>query len=107
MADAIEAFYTEHPYPPPVTNLDRARDEWRDPNRHRADHSLSWPGTPYRANFEILVAGCGTWQAAKYAVCRPEAHVTGIDVSSTSIDHTAKLKGQYALSNLGMRQLPI
>jgi SAM-dependent methyltransferase len=107
MRDAIEAFYTEHPYPPPVTNLDRARDEWRDPNRHRAEHYLFWPDTPYRADLDILVAGCGTWQAAKYAVCRPDAHVTGIDVSPTSIDHTAKLKGQYALSNLGVRQLPI
>jgi len=107
MSDAIEAFYTEHPYPPPVTNLDRARDEWCDPNRHRAEHHLFWPDTPYRANFDILVAGCGTWQAAKYAVCRPDAHVTGIDVSATSIDHTATLKRQYALSNLGVRQLPI
>jgi SAM-dependent methyltransferase len=107
MSDAIEAFYTEHPYPPPVTNLDRARDEWRDPNRHRAEHFLFWPDIPYRANFDILVAGCGTWQAAKYAVCRPDAHVTGIDVSSTSIDYTATLKRQYALSNLGVRQLPI
>jgi SAM-dependent methyltransferase len=107
MADAIEAFYTERPYPPPVTNLDRARDEWRDPNRHRAEHHLLWPDTPYRADLDILVAGCGTWQAAKYALCRPQARVTGIDVSATSIDHTARLQRQYSLSNLALRQLPI
>jgi len=107
MADAIEAFYTEHPYPPPITNLDRARDEWRDPNRHRAEHHLLWPDTPYRADLDILVAGCGTGQAAKYALCRPQARVTGIDVSATSIDHTARLKRQYSLSNLALRQLPI
>jgi hypothetical protein len=33
--DPIAEFYTRHPYPPPVENLDRARDEWRDPNRVR------------------------------------------------------------------------
>ena len=60
-------FYTRHPYPPPVDNLDRARDEWRDPNRHRAEYHLFWPHRPYRADLDILIAGCGTWQAAKYA----------------------------------------
>jgi hypothetical protein len=39
-ADPISEFYTRHPYPPPVANLDRARDEWRDANRHRAEFHL-------------------------------------------------------------------
>jgi SAM-dependent methyltransferase len=107
MTDAIDAFYSSHPYPPPVTSLDRARDEWRDPNRHRTEYHLFWPGTPYRADLDILIAGCGTSQAAKYAVCHPEARLVGIDVSQTSIDHTGTLKRQYDLSNLDLRQLPI
>ena len=86
--DPIRDFYTSHPYPPPVANLDRARDEWRDENRHRAEYHLLWPDQPYRADLDILVAGCGTWQAAKYALCRPAARVVGIDVSTTSLDHT-------------------
>jgi len=105
--DPISEFYPRHPYPPPVDNLDRARDEWRDPNRHRAEHHLFWPGAPYRADLDILVAGCGTWQAAKYALCRPDALVVGIDVSATSIEHTNKLKLKYGLANLDLRQLPI
>ena len=106
-SDAIEAFYTSHPYPPPVTNLDRARDEWRDANRHRAEYHLLWPGRPYRSDLAILVAGCGTWQAAKYAVCRPEARIVGIDVSATSIACTEALKRKYGLANLEIRQLPL
>src|ERR1700740_988920 len=90
--DPVCEFYTAHPYPPPVENLDRARDEWRDRNRHLAEFHLLWPDQPYRADLEILVAGCGTWQAAKYALCRPEARVTGIDVSTTSLNHTQPLK---------------
>lgn len=107
MTDPIQDFYTRHPYPPPVENLDRAREEWRDPNRHRAEFHLFWPDRPYRADLDILIAGCGTWQAAKYAVCRPDAHVTGIDVSATSIEHTERLKQKYGLANLELRQLPV
>src|SRR5262245_41785770 len=105
--DPVCEFYTHHPYPPPVQNLDRARDEWRDPNRHRAEFHLLWPDRPYHADLDILVAGCGTWQAAKYAVCRPEATVTGIDVSTTSLDHTAQLQRKYSLTNLEIEQRPI
>jgi SAM-dependent methyltransferase len=106
-ADPIREFYTRHPYPPPVANLDRARDEWRDANRHRAEFHLLWPGKAYRADLDILIAGCGTWQAAKYALCRPDARVIGVDVSATSIAHTQKLKQQYGLTNLEIRQLPV
>lgn len=105
--DPIADFYTQHPYPPPVDNLDRARDDWQDPNRHRAEYHLLWPARPYRDRLEILVAGCGTWQAAKYAVSHPHARVVGIDVSATSISHTDRLKQQYNLTNLELRQLPI
>ncbi len=105
--DPVGEFYTRHPYPPPVENLDRARDEWRDVDRQRADFHLFWPHRPFRADLDILVAGCGTWQAAKYAICRPDSRVVGIDVSPTSIDHTEQLKGKYGLTNLDVRQWPI
>ena len=107
LADPIEEFYTRHPYPPPVDNLDRAREEWRDASRDRADYHLFWPGKSYRADLDILVAGCGTRQAAKYALCKPQSRVVGIDVSLTSVEYTRKLKRQYDLANLDVRQIPI
>lgn len=106
-ADPICEFYTDHPYPPPVENLDRARDEWRDENRRRAEHHLFWPDKSYREDLDILIAGCGTWQAAKYALCRPGARVTGIDVSTTSLTHTERLKRKYGLTNLDIQPLSI
>ena len=63
--DPVCEFYTRYPYPPPLDNLDRAREEWRDGTRERAEYHLLWPERAYRRDLDILVAGCGTWQAAK------------------------------------------
>jgi SAM-dependent methyltransferase len=106
-SDPVCEFYTRHPYPPPLENLDRARDMWQDENVHRAEYHVLWPNKEYRPDLDVLVAGCGTWQAAKYALCHPAAHVVGIDLSPTSLEHTEMLKQKYNLTNLEMRQLPI
>ena len=107
VVDKVQAFYDKHPYPPPITDLDQYRRLGQDQVRVRADYHLLWPTTPYRAEQEILVAGCGTSQAAKYALRQPAARVVGIDVSSTSLRHTQKLKRNYNLANLDIHQLPI
>src|SRR5688572_4869516 len=106
-ADPINQFYTQHPYPPPIDNLDRARDMYKDENVLRSEFHLFWPDREYRAEMDVLVAGCGTWQAAKYAICHPAARVVAIDVSPTSLEHTEKLKQKYNLANLEPRELPI
>ena len=105
--DPIYRFYTHHPYPPPVDSLDRARDMWQDQNIHHAEYHVLWPHKPYRADLDVLIAGCGTWQAAKYAICHPEARTLGIDVSPTSLEHTEAHKKKYNLTNLETRQVPI
>jgi 2-polyprenyl-3-methyl-5-hydroxy-6-metoxy-1,4-benzoquinol methylase len=106
-ADEIKVFYDRHPYPPPVTDLDRYRRLRQDWARLRTDYHLLWPTTPYREEQAVLVAGCGTSQAAKHALRQPAARVVGIDVSSTSLRHTQKLKRKYNLANLDIHQLPI
>ena len=107
IADEVKTFYDQHPYPPPVKELNDYRRLWKDQNRRRADYHLYWPDQPYREGLDILVAGCGTSQAARHAMRNPENQVNGIDVSSTSIQHTEDLKRKYNLSNLELRQLPI
>jgi SAM-dependent methyltransferase len=105
--DTVRAFYDLHPYPPPVDNLDGYHTRWQDNNRQRVDFHLHWPRRPYRENLRVLVAGCGTSQAAKHALRRPAAHVVGIDLSETSIRHTLALKRKYNLTNLEVHHLPI
>jgi SAM-dependent methyltransferase len=104
---AVRAFYEDYPYPPPVGDLDRYRELWRDRQRRRADHHLFWPRLPFRENHSILIAGCGTSQAAKHALRWPEARVAGIDFSARSVASTEALKDKYKLDNLHVRQLPI
>jgi len=105
--DPICEFYTNHPFPPPLENLDRALELYQDENVRRSEFHLLWPSREYREDLEVLIAGCGTWQAAKHALCHPGSRVVAIDVSKTSLDHTNYLKDKYDLNNLEVRQLPI
>ncbi len=107
IADEVQSFYDRYPYPRPVDDLEKYRRLWQDRQRRRADYYLYWPAKSYREDFSILVAGCGTSQAAKHAIRWPQAQVTGIDFSATSIRHTEELKRKYHLDNLQLRQLPV
>lgn len=107
VSERVRTFYERHPYPPPVADLDGYRRGWEDPQRRRADHHLFWPARRYRDDLSILIAGCGTSQAAKHAMRWPRARVTGIDFSATSVRNTETLKRKYDLANLTVHQLPI
>lgn len=100
--DAIAAFYDRHPYPPPVDDLDRVA---RSPDR--VAHHRIWPGRHLGSVRRVLVAGCGTSQAARHALRNPSAEVVGIDVSVTSIEHTQRLIDRHAIANLRVERLPI
>jgi len=101
----VKAFYERYPYPPPVDDLDAYRRRWQESQRRRADFHLFWPARAYREDYSILVAGCGTSQAAKYAIRWPAARITGVDFSATSVRHTEQLKRKYKLDNLQVHQL--
>jgi SAM-dependent methyltransferase len=102
----VAAFYETHPYPPPVDDLEAYRQAWND-QRRRADSHLFWPAEPYSDNRSVLVAGCGTTQAAHYALRWPRAQVIGIEISAKSLAFTQKLKRKHALANLELRQLAV
>ena len=103
----VQDFYDRYPYPPPVENLDQYRRAWQDEQKRRADYHLFWPNKSYREHHSVLIAGCGTSQAAKHAMRCPTAQVTGIDLSATSVRCTEDLKRKYALTNLQVHHLPI
>jgi len=106
-AEAVRDFYERLPYPRPIDGLEKYQLLWKDAQRRRADFHLHWAAAAYREDRSILVAGCGTSQAAKHAMRWPEAQVTGIDFSATSVRCTEALKRKYKLNNLELRQLPV
>jgi len=107
VADDVRDFYDRYPYPPPVDNLEKYQRQWQDLRRRRADYHLFWPNRSYQEDQTILIAGCGTSQAAKHALRWPQAQVTGIDFSATSVRRTEELKQKYHLKNLQVHQLAI
>jgi SAM-dependent methyltransferase len=107
ISNEVRDFYERLPYPPPLASLDEHRALYGDPQRRRALFHRIWPAERPGGHQEILVAGCGTSQAARYALREPDARVTAIDISETSLRHTRDLQRQYALDNLDVHQLPL
>src|SRR5208282_5100060 len=106
-SEEVRKFYERMPYPAPLADLDDHRDLYKNPDRRRAEFHLIWPEKQPGENQEILVAGCGTSQSARYALREPDARVTAIDVSDTSLRHTRDLQRKYNLENLELQKLPI
>jgi len=108
-SDTVELreFYERRPYPAPLSSLDEHRELYRNPERTRALFHLIWPTERPYAGREILIAGCGTSQAARYALLEPDARVTAIDISETSLAHTHTLQEKYNLDNLTLHSLSI
>jgi SAM-dependent methyltransferase len=105
--EKVRDFYERMPYPAPLTSLDEHRDLYEHPNRRRVQFHLLWPTEPPREDLEILVPGCGTSQAARYASREPNSRVTAIDISEMSLRHTRELQQKYDLQNLEVHKLSI
>lgn len=105
--DAVAQQYQRWVYPEPIVDLPGWLEhnwQWFDPSHA---HRLFWPDRDYPSGLDILVAGCGTNQAAVFASTNPTARVVAIDVSAASLEHHRWLQQTYALSNLELHRLPI
>lgn len=107
--DAVEKQYTKWIYPIPVEDMRSAIAEgsyWEigDPLLYQP---LFWPRRRDADNLDILIAGCGSVQAAYYACRNPSWNVIGIDISDSSLAHQEKLKERHGLSNLRLEKLEI
>lgn len=104
----VQEQYTKWPYPEPVYDL----QEWFKTNRLMGDFTTD---LGFYAHFprerkrplNVLVAGCGSYQAAAYAFRSHESCVTGIDISSTSLSLTDDLKKKHKLTNLELKELSL
>jgi SAM-dependent methyltransferase len=106
-SDVVVRQYERWRYPRPIQDLEgwvAGNWEWFDPSHA---HRTLWPDREYKPDLDILIAGCGTNQAAVYAFTNPAARVVAIDISQPSLDHQQYLKDKHGLWNLELHLLPI
>lgn len=106
-ADVVAQQYTRWVYPEPIIDLPAwlvNNWQWFDPSH---SFRLFWPRKSPQDNLDILIAGCGTNQAAVIAFNNPRSRVVAVDVSAQSLQHEQFLKEKYKLDNLELRLLPI
>lgn len=101
----LENQYNKYIYPKPCEDIEeeyikKNRYQECDPNYHW--HKL-WPEKKYeRKKLNILLAGCGSDQAAILAKCNPIHKFTGIDISEASLAHQKKLITKHKIKNLDL-----
>lgn len=98
--------YNKWIYPQPIMDLGAPElRSVRDGGDPQGNFYTYWPNAPYRDDLDILIAGCGSNAAARYAFYHPNARVVGIDISPASLAHEAYLKEKHGLNNLTLRNL--
>jgi SAM-dependent methyltransferase len=107
LKDSVSMQYEQWSYPTPIDDLPlwlQSNWQWFDPSHA---HPILWPGGDYRPDMDVLIAGCGTNQAAVIAYTNPAARVVAIDVSESSLANHRRLADRYGLTNLELHRLPI
>lgn len=107
LSDVVSDQYSRWLYPAPILDLRKwlaSNWQWFDPSHA---HRLFWPDRNYKSDMDILIAGCGSNQAAVFAYTNPAATVVAIDVSQPALDHHQLLKNKYEMKNLELHLLPI
>ena len=95
--------YTDWAYPKPIDDMLAAIvNGVREPDTPTLIAPMLRPERRSFDELKVLVAGCGTNQGAYYALMMPQAHVTGIDLSSTSLNHEKYLNEKHDIHNLSM-----
>src|ERR1041385_1674620 len=102
--DLVRAQYEQWVFPLPVENLAGAAKQMSDPGVMSLSY---WPARPQRTGLDILVAGCGTREAAVLALHNPDSSIVGIDISEASLSHSRALKDRHGLANLALHQVSI
>jgi SAM-dependent methyltransferase len=100
--------YSCYPYPEPGDDIPTWLTAFNYAGYEPAKFSVKfWPEGRPKSDLSILVAGCGSMQAAVVAFNNPECRVTGIDFSDASIAHEERLRERHKLTNLMVRAMDL
>lgn len=108
ITEAVRKQYEAYSYPPPIEDASQFLKQWGpltcDP---RFAGIQLWPEGRPRTDLRILCAGCGSSQAPLIALNNPDCTVLGIDLSTTSLGHSSRLRDRHGLTNLELRQMSL
>lgn len=109
MENKVEKQYTNWVYPDPIEDMQIAisKGEYLEIGDPLMYWPLMWPHKRSIDKLDILIAGCGSNQAAYYACRNPNWNVLGIDLSDSSLAHQKKLKHKHNLTNLRLEKLDL
>ncbi|MBO6947464.1 MAG: class I SAM-dependent methyltransferase [Rhodospirillales bacterium] len=104
----VQEMYERHPYPPVDEDIAayKSGEAWLLESPNPSFH-LYWPARPYTEDLDILIAGCGTQQAAQVAAGLPGARIVGTDISEHSLSETRRLADKIGVGNLTLEKRPI
>jgi SAM-dependent methyltransferase len=97
VASQYEAFAYPEPFADLREEIDKGYFQFGDPSLYGP---VLWPRGRPEGPLKILVAGCGTIQAAYSAYMNPADNIVGIDLSEASLAHERFLQEKHGLSNL-------
>src|SRR5205085_9752158 len=97
VARQYEAFASPEPFADLTEEIGRGYFQFGDPALYEP---VLWPRGRPQQRLKILIAGCGTIQAAYTAYMNREDEVIGIDLSEASLAHERFLQERHGLSNL-------
>lgn len=109
MKNKVQEQYSNWVYPDPIEDMVHAItvNNYLEIGDPLAYWPLMWPHKRSIDKLDILVAGCGTNQAAYYACRNPHWNVIGLDISDSSLEHQTKLKTKHNLVNLRLEKLDL
>lgn len=107
-ANPVEKQYSQYSYPEPADDIPTWLKTWSyDPYDPSLYEGLLWPEGRPKLDLDVLVAGCGTMQAAVLAFRNPECKIIGIDFSHASIAHEERLRERHNLKNLTLQKMDL
>ena len=106
--ERVSKMYERHPYPPVDEDIAAyvIGQAWLLESPNPSFH-LYWPSRVYTEDLDILIAGCGTQQAAQVAAGLPGARIVGTDISDHSLEETRRLAEKADIKNLRLEKLPV
>uniref|UniRef100_I2Q7Q4 Methyltransferase family protein n=1 Tax=Desulfovibrio sp. U5L TaxID=596152 RepID=I2Q7Q4_9BACT len=108
ITDIVARQYSDWVYPAPIEDMVQAMaDGYYEYGSPAVSLPLLWPERRSLNGLKVLIAGCGTNQAAYYALALPEAKITAVDISRTSLEHTQYLKEKHGLTNLFLYKMSL